>query len=294
MIVTDLDGTLLDSASALSAACRRALLAIGSAGRLRVIATGRNLYSAETVIDPAFPIDYLAFSSGYSIVDWHTKELLVTHPLPTDLACAVATFLDTLGLPYMMHAPAPHNHHFVYRRTHADNPDWERRLARYQRFATPLPNTLTPQQLPWCEISQLLVIEARDKATCVQPLVERFPEISVVTATSPLDHRSVWVEIFNRGVGKSFAAKWLQQRHGIEHRLIGAVGNDYNDTDLLDWSVHAFVVANAPADLRRRYQNVPSNDADGFAVAAARWRQATAVTAIPASPPLPGSETDRR
>ena len=292
MIVTDLDGTLLDSTASLSRGCRQALLAIGAAGHLRIVATGRNLYSAKMVIDAAFPIDYLVFSSGYGIIDWHTKELLISHPMSADLACAVAAFLDQMGLSYMMHAPVPHNHHFVYRCGDGDNPDRDSRLARYRGFASPLPMIVTAQQLPWAKLSQLLVIEARDRATCVKPLMERFPEINVIMTTSPLDHQSAWVEIFNRGVGKSFAAEWLRQRHAIEHRLVAAVGNDYNDLDLLDWSAYAFVVANAPAELLQNYPNVPSNDADGFKVAATRWQQAILTTA--ANRPLTGLGGDHR
>jgi hydroxymethylpyrimidine pyrophosphatase-like HAD family hydrolase len=46
-----------------------------------------------------------------------------------------------------------------------------------------------------------------------------------------------------------------------------AVGNDYNDLELLDWAEHAFVVGNAPAELRARYATVASNDDAGFSEA---------------------------
>jgi hydroxymethylpyrimidine pyrophosphatase-like HAD family hydrolase len=46
-----------------------------------------------------------------------------------------------------------------------------------------------------------------------------------------------------------------------------AVGNDYNDLELLDWADHAFVVANAPAELCARYALVASNDEAGFSEA---------------------------
>ncbi len=48
-----------------------------------------------------------------------------------------------------------------------------------------------------------------------------------------------------------------------------AVGNDYNDRDLLEWAEHAYVVANAAPPLKARYRVVASNDAQGFAEAVA-------------------------
>jgi hydroxymethylpyrimidine pyrophosphatase-like HAD family hydrolase len=46
-----------------------------------------------------------------------------------------------------------------------------------------------------------------------------------------------------------------------------AVGNDYNDLDLLEWADHAYVVGNAPAELRARYTAVASNEEGGFSAA---------------------------
>ena len=51
---------------------------------------------------------------------------------------------------------------------------------------------------------------------------------------------------------------------------MSAVGNDYNDADLLAWAAHAYVVDNAPRDLKALHTVVPSNDDDGFADVAAR------------------------
>ena len=76
MVVTDLDGTLLDTQARLGSVNRQALELLGETGSLLVIATGRSLHSAESVLDADFPIDYLVFSSGAGILDWSNRELL--------------------------------------------------------------------------------------------------------------------------------------------------------------------------------------------------------------------------
>ena len=76
MVVTDLDGTLFQRDRRPSPRNLRTLVELGRRGRLRVIATGRNLFSARKVLPPDFPVDYLLFSSGAGIMDWPAQELL--------------------------------------------------------------------------------------------------------------------------------------------------------------------------------------------------------------------------
>ena len=64
MVITDLDGTLLNSGRIVSPENRRALERLGELGVVRVIATGRSLFSFNKVIERDFPVDYLLFSSG--------------------------------------------------------------------------------------------------------------------------------------------------------------------------------------------------------------------------------------
>jgi hydroxymethylpyrimidine pyrophosphatase-like HAD family hydrolase len=49
------------------------------------------------------------------------------------------------------------------------------------------------------------------------------------------------------------------------------VGNDFNDLDLLEWAQTRFVTANAPAQLRKRFPAVASNNHGGVAEAVERW-----------------------
>ncbi len=52
-----------------------------------------------------------------------------------------------------------------------------------------------------------------------------------------------------------------------------AIGNDYNDLDLLDWAAQSFVVDNAPVDLKCRFQQVGSNNNGGVAEAVNHWHE---------------------
>ena len=265
MVVTDLDGTLLDTQARLGSVNRQALERLGETGSLRVIATGRSLHSAESVLDADFPIDYLVFSSGAGILDWSNRELLAAHAMGTGDVQGALELLLAKGLAFMVHLGVPDNHHFYYHSgagqvADGDNPDFHRRCRRYEDFARPLDGP----GVEMGQVSQFLVIEAPGSESHYDALVSELAHLNVVLTTSPLDHRSRWIEIFPASASKSQAAEWLRHRHGVDHGAVVAVGNDYNDRDLLEWARHSFVVSNAPASLKTRYAVVASNDDQGF------------------------------
>jgi hypothetical protein len=96
-------------------------------------------------------------------------------------------------------------------------------------------------------------------------------QCSVIKATSPLDGKSIWIEIFAPTVSKSQAVKWLADFIGLPQNTICAVGNDYNDEDLLHWAGQSFMVANGPPSLKALFQSVASNDDGGVSEAVDRW-----------------------
>jgi HAD superfamily hydrolase (TIGR01484 family) len=267
MVVTDLDGTLLDGRAALSDADRLTLKTLSAERVIRVVATGRSLYSAWRVLSEDFPIDYLIFSSGAGVVRWPSDELLVTHHMARADAQAVAQFLLAADAHFMLHRAIPDNHRFCYQRGRRDNEDFERRLAHYRGYAEPWSDTLPA----WQRFTQYVVVERPGDESLYRPLLEGFPNLRVILTTSPLDHTSRWIEIFPRSVSKAIASAWVARRHDIDPRGVAAVGNDFNDRDLLAWSRYAYVVGNAPDALRRLYPVVGSNEASGFSEAVDCW-----------------------
>lgn len=269
MIVTDLDGTLLDERSRLSARNRETLERLGRRGVVRVVATGRNLYSALRALGEDFPIDYLVFSSGAGVAAWPSAELLRAHEMAPAEARLAAEVLQELGLDFMLHGPVPQSHRFYYWRTRVENPDFERRLARYAEFAQPWPGEL-PRDL---RASQLVAIEPPGRASRQREVERRLARLAVIRTTSPLDHVSRWLELFPADVGKERAAEWLRARLEVSADDVAAVGNDFNDQGLLDWAKSAFVTGNAPEELRARYCTVAHADRDGFSQAVELWQK---------------------
>ena len=267
MVVTDLDGTLLDSRSKLSSSSQRRLETLSAGGVVRVVATGRSWYSARSVLTPDSPIDYLVFSSGAGIVDWSTQELIYSAHMDPGLGRAAVAVLKRRSLDFMLHHPIPDNHRFHFVRDGKENTDFDDRCARYREFS----HAWDGAQLPGTGISQFVAVEPAEAEHQYQSLVAELVDLKVILTTSPLDGRSRWIEIFPRHISKANSSHWLCDRHGIDVRRVMTIGNDYNDLDMLEWGAHAFAVANSVAELKQRYEVVASNDEDGFVQAVGIW-----------------------
>jgi hydroxymethylpyrimidine pyrophosphatase-like HAD family hydrolase len=272
MMVTDLDGTLFQKDHRISARNYRTLLDLGEQGIVRVIATGRNLYSAHKVLAPDFPIDFLVFSSGAGILAWPEQKLLFSASMNREEVSLAFTSLSRHSLDFMVHRPIPDNHHFLYFSSGQLNPDFEARCKLYQDFATPG----RAQQIPTGEACQLVAIEPQFRSvSCYSEIREELDRMTVVRTTSPLDGRSCWIEIFSKDVSKALAAMRIARDLRIREETVMAVGNDYNDLDLLRWAARSFVVNGAPEELLGLFPTVHSADESDFSVAVDRWQEET-------------------
>ena len=267
-VFTDLDGTLLNSNQQLSDINRQTLTSLGKAGICRIVATGRSLYSAQRVLDDAFPIDYLISSTGASVSTFPQSRLLRTVAMTSDeVQESVATLLE-LALDFMIQDPVPHNHCFAWHANGPPNPDFERRVALYDAHQRPLALSLNDP----APATQLLAISSADAGERLQRTLQtRLPKLTVIRTTSPLDHHSTWLEIFPGNVSKSKTARWLCGELNLDTRQIVTIGNDYNDIDLLEWGAYSYVVGNAPVDLRDQFTPVSHHDDNGFTEAINRW-----------------------
>jgi HAD superfamily hydrolase (TIGR01484 family) len=276
LFITDLDGTLLNEQRQIGSTDLAALTRMRRAGILVALATGRSNYSLALLLDKlgyiapvrGLPVDHIIFSTGAGVMNASGRILRSVCLGPADVHFISAHF-ERLGLDYMIHRPVPDTVHFLYSLKSRENPDFFRRLAIYKAFAAPLSPALLAGFGRATEV--LCIVPEEGGHEIAVELAEIFKEYSVIKATSPLDGKSLWIEIFAPTVSKSQAAQWLTEELSIDRERVCAVGNDYNDEDLLHWAGQSFVVANSPASLRDHFPMVVSNNSGGVAEAAARW-----------------------
>jgi len=273
LFIMDFDGTLLRSDRTVAAEELAALQQLGELGIIRAVATGRSLFSFNTVPLSDLPLDFVIFSTGAGILQYSDGGIIRKVNLESREVDLASEVLKAYQLDFMIHRTIPDNHQFAYHRTNPSNDDFDRRLELYRRHADSLPQNSNG----FGPATQLLaVVPARNGTAVLESIRNDLVDFNVIQTTSPLDGKSTWIEIFPSTVSKSQTAAWLAAELRIERRHIVSVGNDYNDLDLLEWTHASYVVANAPADLKSRFATVASNNDGGVAEAAWKWLAKTA------------------
>ena len=267
LAISDLDGTLIQGSREISEVDLAAFALLAEQKTARVIATGRSLFSTRRVLQEDFPIDYLVFSAGAGVMDWREQQLLRKRYIPSELVTRSILLLQQLKLDFMVHAPIPDNHRFHWHATGNDNPDFNRRLDLYEGFTEPLDGN-SPG-----DACQLIAISPTNPQAAVwQQLREELAPLNIVRATSPLDDRSVWLEVYPPDTTKSTSCAWLAERLNVSRPDTLALGNDYNDLDLLRWAGQSDVVENAPDELRQEFA-VVGKCGVGWSEAVRNWLQ---------------------
>jgi Cof subfamily protein (haloacid dehalogenase superfamily) len=79
------------------------------------------------------------------------------------------------------------------------------------------------------------------------------------------------LDLLPPGVSKGWALERLATRLGVDRKETMAIGDNWNDVDMLEWAGQSVLMGNAAPDLRtmakmRGWKQAPPNDEDGVAV----------------------------
>lgn len=251
MVVTDLDGTLLQSDHSISKEDRETLHLLGEMGICRVAATGRNLFKVRLALTPADPFDYVICSSGAGIVDWHTQEIIRAINFSEELTNQLVDYLIKHNFNFKVSDCFPDNHNFFW---------WEKykcpELDRYVEVHARMGKAEAILPGRKYGSSQLLLFfpkTSKEFDVVKTNLIKQFPEISIIRTTSPLSDDWIWMEIFPKGISKAHGIAEICELKGILRSETFGIGNDFNDLEMLDFTHLSYVVHNAPEELREKF-----------------------------------------
>ncbi|GAB1410912.1 hypothetical protein MASR1M90_20660 [Desulfovibrionales bacterium] len=236
--VSDLDGTLLRDPHGISPDDYTALAGLAEKRIVRVLATGRAVHSLRHCLAADFPIDYVLASSGNQILHWQTQQLTHSSSLSVASALHAQNILVDLGLCFMAHRDFPDNRACICHYGPIVPEDFKKRVALYAASSSE-----GKIDTHWTAVSQFVVIT--EHVQDVERVCQALPDFSVIRATSPLDGQSVWIEIFAAQVSKAHALDRLMTELGFAHKPLAAIGNDFNDIDMLDMVQYPYIVPGA-------------------------------------------------
>lgn len=111
LVAFDMDGTLLDSSRNLQPGTRRAFAAMHAAGTRIMLASGRPVPGLQMLARKHALGENLVFAgmNGSVVVDQATREVIATHPLPTDVARDLIERAQAHGIMVML----PNGHELI-------------------------------------------------------------------------------------------------------------------------------------------------------------------------------------
>jgi len=266
IFATDFDGTLLRDDGSLSETDLRSLEQLRSKGCSVVLATGRSPFSLQRCLgDRVLPVDWYVLSSGAGVMNSKGTTRL-SHSLSGGETLEVHSAFSRLGVSDIsIQGPFPDAHFLHWMHGHHGD-DFNNRLELYRGYSRKVDSAEM-------ESSEVIgFVEPGDAEAVIEGLTTLLGTgFSIIRATSPIDHRTVWIEVFPGGVNKASACEFIRRELGVEPEFTAAVGNDWNDVQMLEWAGSSFLMENAPAGLMGRFRAVPSNSAGGVTTAAKIW-----------------------
>jgi hypothetical protein len=234
MVVSDMDGTLLNDFGVVTTRTASALKRADAAGARVVIATGRPVWWLGPVIDAGF--DGIAVCMNGAIVyDIAAKEVLSASLLPADLAQAFVTDLERLEPRFALAVErAGTQLSSCFAEDSYDHP-WAdgifQRVPRHEMLAEPLAKLL----VRGTEGSADLAAHARAAAG---------NRVAVTYSTD-----DGLIEVAAPGVNKGTALDRLAASWGIDPSQVIAFGDMPNDLEMLSWAGHGVAMGNGHTEV---------------------------------------------
>ena len=257
LVATDLDGTFLKNDRTVSPANIDALHKLGEKQIVRVAATGRNLQKVKDVLQPDLPFRLCGVFVGGRCLQL-AKKGTYCQPEYKSFVGKKTAFDHFIHRDVNFHAfyPVPDNHKHYYYRGKDDCEEFE----RYFNFNVAHAEPLKTDDLPKGELCQFLIIikQNEERFNQLKKDIEALcPEIRVIRASSPITPGYIWIEVFHHSVSKGNGVNEICKRLGISKDETMGLGNDYNDFDLLEFTMHSFLTDNSPHEIKDKYPVVP-------------------------------------
>jgi Cof subfamily protein (haloacid dehalogenase superfamily) len=266
LIAIDIDGTLLDSRSQVSSANLDALQRAHQAGIETVLVTGRR-HDFALPIAQGLGFDLWIISSNGAVTRSTRGESFHRDLLPKDTAIklcrAMRDFRDNTVVTFDregMGAIVCEEHERLYGVIQR----WMEKNAPWIEYVKPIEKALVddPIQVMFCGEIALM-------KTAVQRLQECGVEDDITVLRTQYDHRNLTiVDILNAGCSKGHALERWAAHRGLGRDEVMAIGDNYNDVEMLTFAGHPVIMENASDELKQNGWTITlDNDKSGVAAA---------------------------
>jgi hypothetical protein len=270
LLAIDLDGTLFDSSRQVPEANRHALSRAAGEGVRIVVITGRRLPAAlpplaELDIDPL-----LVLNSGALIKDGLRGAILRRKFLSAAVAKNVLAEGRAAGAKPILHDGPDGEGYLLVEPGPFPNSAFSSYLEKTNPPARPIPDlaahiTRDPVQIGFAAtVSEVRALAERFSSSFAE-------QLSLARTEYPKEDLAL-LDVLAPEATKASAVEFLARQYGIAPENTMAIGDNWNDLDMLEQAGFAVMMSNAPPELLARgFAMTGSNDEAGVAQAIERW-----------------------
>ena len=266
LLVTDIDGTLLNPNFRISDLDRSAMQAAHQCGITIILATGRRHdYALPVAQELGVPVWMI--SSNGAMIRSSSGETFYADRLPAATARKLITYMDDFRghavLTFDRHAQgalvleqADELHHSISR--------WIQNNSAFIRYVKPLEDALTedPIQAMYCGgVARMAILQDHLRQA------DFLNEITLLR--TQYDARDLCIlDILNRDCSKGHALRRWAEHHGVPREQIMAIGDNYNDLGMLEFAGLPVIMGNASEELKQNGWKVTASNAENGVAAA--------------------------
>lgn len=268
-----MDGTLLPTLStAVSNRNARALRAAQEAGITVAIATGRRVaYTAPLLEGLGLRADTPLITSNGAVVRTIAGECLDRCHMEARVARGICTLLKSYGAMVFTFDRPGRGELVVEDMEQAQDRIrmWVEANRNAIEVVKPLERALMDGEDPIQGMVAGGILKMREAQQALQAS-EWADQCESTRTEYPARDLSI-LDLLPRGISKRWALERLAARLGVDRKEAMAIGDNWNDVDMMKWAGQAVVMGNAAAELRAMaklngWKQAPVNDQDGVAV----------------------------
>ncbi len=266
LVAIDIDGTLLDPNFQITGRNLSALRAAHAAGVEIMLATGRRHdYALPVAQKIGIPLGMI--SSNGALVRSSTGETFYANRLPAKTAAKLIHYMDDFRGHAVLTFDRQGHDALMLERFEELNQSisrWLEMNSQFIQYVSPLETALKEDPIQAMYCGRVARMEEAQQRLSQSDFLD---EITILK--TQYDHRDLCIlDILNRECNKGHALRRWAEHHAIPQDQIMAIGDNYNDLEMLEFAGVPVVMGNASEDLKQNGWKVTATNAEsGVAVA---------------------------
>jgi hypothetical protein len=269
LLAVDLDGTLLTAGRDIPEENLSALRAANAAGVAIAIVTGRRFPALRRYVAPLGFDAFVVANSGALVRKGLTGPILRRRLLPIAIAHRVLEIAEQSSMEPVVHDGPDAEGHLILRTTAREVPS----MKRYLNQSYPEPRWVSSIEIAREPVQIGFTGTVEEVREFESTLRSDLGELRASFArTEYPEERLALLDVLESSATKSKALEFLAETLGIELSSTMAIGDNWNDLEMLERAGLGVLMGNATSELRSRgLAETTTNDEAGVALAISRY-----------------------